>query len=102
MKCFLITLLLTTFLIPVFGQVSGVLIDTASRPVAFATLSLLTGNGSRQVSTLLSNEKGAFQLDDILPGNYQLKVSMVGYQTWLSPVIEVSTAHAKIDLGYNI
>ncbi|TWI95053.1 outer membrane receptor protein involved in Fe transport [Mucilaginibacter frigoritolerans] len=97
MKYFLITLLFTAFLIPAFGQVSGILIDTANRPVAFATVSLMKSN--IQVSTLLSDEKGAFQLDGVISGNYQLKVSMVGYQTWLSSIIEVSAMQRKIDLG---
>jgi hypothetical protein len=98
MKYFLITLLFTAFLIPAFGQVSGVLVDTASRPIAFATISLIKGN--KQVSILLSNEKGAFELDDIASGNYQVKVSMVGYQSWSSFIIEINAAHLKVDLGH--
>jgi len=76
----------------------GTVVDKSSRlPVEFATVQLLNAADSTIVTTSLSDKKGKFSLQNILPGNYILQSSFVGYKKNYTPVN--ITNQQKFNLG---
>jgi Carboxypeptidase regulatory-like domain len=57
------------------GIIRGIVVDTAIRPIAGATVTLL-GSDPRSAQT---DETGAFGFDDLEPGTYFLKAKKLGY-----------------------
>lgn len=98
MKNILTALLFMLFAAPGMAQVSGSIADTANRPVPFATVVLLKAADSTQVKAMLGNENGDFRMDNVLPGNYRLRITAIGYQTLLTPAFAVK-ASAPSHLG---
>ncbi|HEY8782047.1 MAG TPA: outer membrane beta-barrel family protein [Mucilaginibacter sp.] len=60
--------------------ISGSLLDENSRPMDYATVSLLKAQDSSVVKGTLSNQTGAYIFDHINPGAYIIKATVVGYQ----------------------
>lgn len=95
-------------LVPVFicqiayGQVSGRLTNTAGKPVAYATASLISAADSIAVRSTLSREDGGYRLDSLIPGKYLLRLSSIGYQTFYSPAFELKASQAGKDLGIQL
>lgn len=77
MRCLLFLLCLSQ---SASGQLSGKLATTGGQPVPFANVLLL--KDSTLAKAVLTDEKGAYMIDGILPGTYTLRFSSVGYQTW--------------------
>src|SRR5687768_9936605 len=57
------------------GVIRGKIINERGEPVSGATVTLLKTN-----KTVAANDKGEFQIDDVKPGEYQIKISSVGYE----------------------
>ncbi len=60
--------------------ISGSLLDEQSKPMPFATVSLLKAQDSTVVKGTLSNETGTYLFDHINAGSYIIKATVVGYQ----------------------
>lgn len=71
-------------------SVTGSLIDEKSKPVDFATISLLRMPDSTIVKGTLASETGIFTLTNITAGNYVIKASNIGYQTLTSEPFLIS------------
>lgn len=90
------------FLNPAFaqnagGSVSGSITDADSKEaVDFASVALFNA-ANAQVAGVLSDESGRFALSNIVAGEYTLRISFVGYQTYESPV--QLSAGQKVNLG---
>lgn len=79
------------------GSVSGSIVDASSKEaVDFASVALFN-SANAQVAGVLSDERGQFALNNIAAGEYTLRISFVGYQTYESPV-ELN-AGQKLNLG---
>ena len=81
----LIVILLSSFT-AVQGQqknnIQGNLINVHNEePVLYATVALIDANDSSMVKGTLSNVDGTFNLENVKPGNYLLRISHVSYQT---------------------
>jgi hypothetical protein len=87
MKQLLLCLLLLAVSRTTFGQVTGKLIDQNNQAIPFATVALLNSPDSTIVKSTLTDNKGAFQMADIADGKYLLRISMVGYQTYNSEIL---------------
>jgi len=48
-------------------------------PIMYANITLTTEIDTNYLSGAITNEKGAFKIEDIEPGTYQLKISFIGY-----------------------
>ncbi|MRG43512.1 TonB-dependent receptor [Chitinophaga sp. SYP-B3965] len=84
------TILLLLFLSQsTFAQVSGKLTTTSGAPIPSANVLLLKAVDSSFVKAVLTNEDGVYRMD-ISKGEFILRLSMAGYQTWYSPVFENS------------
>ncbi len=80
------------------GRINGKLVDaTNSKPLDFATMILL--NSSNQITkTAQTDANGNFRMDAVAFGNYQLKISYVGYNSILRSVT-INAAQATLSLG---
>lgn len=87
----LVALLLSVF--PAFAQISvgGKISDEKNQPLAFASVALVSAQDSQLVRGALSDESGLFSIPSILPGDYRLQVTMVGYETQFTDVFTVQT-----------
>ena len=70
---------------PVFGSISGSIVDEANVGVAAALLVLLDANGDTVASTM-SQPDGSYDFELLLPGQYHVRATESGEET---PVIEV-------------
>ncbi|GAB3935550.1 TonB-dependent receptor domain-containing protein [Larkinella terrae] len=78
------------------GKISGVLVDsTTNKPVEFATIALLSMQTGKPVDGTTSDEKGKFSLTKLLPGEYRLQASFMGYKN-------KETGKLKIERGTDI
>ena len=80
-----------------FGQLSGKFTTSVGQPIPFASILLLNPSDSTLVKGSLTDEQGAFRIDNSTPGTYLLRFTSVGYQTWYSPVFELTV----LQLGKN-
>ncbi len=88
----------------VFAQnryvVSGVLKDSVKQDkIFYATVALLTADSTEQlVTAVYSDAAGKFALEDVTPGKYVLKATLVGYNI-LRREVEVGGESRRIQLG---
>jgi len=72
------------------GGVSGKVVDETSKPVAFASVLLLRAADSGLVKTELTGSDGAYVMSAVADGEYMVKVTLLGYETYVSDKIAVS------------
>ncbi|HEY9261272.1 TonB-dependent receptor [Chitinophaga sp.] len=77
------------------AQVSGKLFTTTGQPVPFANVLLLKAMDTSIVKTTLSDENGGYLLSGIGQGTYILRLAGMGYESWESPVFELTTGHLQ-------
>lgn len=99
MKTIIIAAILMLFSVGIHGQqiqIRGEIRDAGdSQPVEFANIVLQTLD-SAFIAGTNSNEKGAFRLEKIKPGDYRLVVSYLGYETTYVSILGIAKS---IDLG---
>lgn len=67
-------------------SITGSLIDPDANPLSSATVMLLDRTDSSLVNFTVSDDKGFFRLKGISKGAYQLKITFVGFQTFVENV----------------
>lgn len=91
----LILLLATNFL---FGQnISGKVIESSGSPAGFATVTLHQANDSSLVKGAVTGEDGAFEIKQVKPGLYFVKVSLIGSGELSIPVFEVGQQDKSLE-----
>lgn len=83
MKRFVLGFLLTFLFLPIFSAVTvtGRVIDASNRqPIEFVTVSIVNPSTQKTVSGALTNEFGVFNISNIQRGDYELRISFVGYE----------------------
>jgi iron complex outermembrane receptor protein len=78
------------------AKIKGVLSDTQSKPVDYASVSLLNAKDSTTVIGTLSTEAGEYHFDNIKNGTYIVKATVVGYQNASSQPFTVSDSSKTI------
>jgi len=82
------------------GFIKGEVIDaTEGIAVEYATIVLLSADGSKQITGTVSEAGGAFKLPDVPAGKYQMKVSFIGYKETVVPDVETTPKSPDLDLG---
>jgi iron complex outermembrane recepter protein len=81
----------------VHAQVSGKLLTATGQPVPFANVLLLKAVDTSIVKTTLSDEQGRYQLSGPGPGKYMLRLASMGYESWDSPVFELTVSQPQKD-----
>lgn len=72
------------------GKITGVLTDsTTSKPVEFATIALISVQTGKPIDGTTSDEKGKFALTKLVPGEYRLQVSFMGYQNKETRILKI-------------
>ncbi|ULQ56075.1 TonB-dependent receptor [Flavihumibacter rivuli] len=74
------------------GKVTGTVVDAKSRAAEGATVSLLKAKDSTVAKFAVAGNTGQFEMDKLPEGKYLLSVSVVGHDTWTSPLFELSAA----------
>jgi outer membrane receptor for ferrienterochelin and colicin len=80
------------------GAIQGTVLDTNHAPLAGATVTLTSAQGTRSATT---DSKGAFRFPYLTPGTYSLSARREGYNTVDHPNIEVrlgSTSQLEVTL----
>lgn len=63
------------------GKVMGVLSDSSNRqPLEFASVALLKVRDSSVVGGALTDDKGKFQIEEVMPGRYFIRITSIGYR----------------------
>ena len=66
---------------PQTGKVIGVLRDSASRePMEFASVALLRSRDSSIAGGTLTDAKGNFRMEELMPGRYFIRITSIGYR----------------------
>jgi len=82
------------------GSIKGEVVDAkGGAAVEYATIVLLTADGSKQITGTVSEAGGAFKLSDVPAGKYQMKVSFIGYEEVSVPGVETTPKNPDLDLG---
>jgi hypothetical protein len=76
------------------GSLHGVVIDPDGKPIPNAAVTL-TGKGVEK--TLICDEHGEYTFGRLPSGDYKLKASAVGYQTFETPVTLGSSTSLEMD-----
>lgn len=93
MKRFPLLVALSLSVFPLFAQISvgGKISDEKNQSLAFASVALVSAQDSQLVRGALSDESGLFSIPNVLPGDYRLQVTMVGFETQFTDVFTVQT-----------
>jgi outer membrane receptor protein involved in Fe transport len=102
MKALLFILLYCCFFHTAFSQVSGKLTKPDGQPVAFVSVLLLNSTDSALVKTVVTDDKGSYFIDNVQPGNYLLRFTSIGYETWHSPGFQITATAKSMDFGVQV
>jgi outer membrane receptor protein involved in Fe transport len=78
------------------GRISGTLLDEHSKPMMFATTSLLNAKDSSIVKGAISNEAGLYAFEHVKDGQYLIKVTTVGYDKTVSKPFSISPSSKSV------
>jgi outer membrane receptor protein involved in Fe transport len=82
------------------GRLSGLIVDEQTqKPVAFATVALISQTSGKPVDGAITDEKGRFTISRIGAGQYQVTVSFLGYATKTLAPLTMSGSKNEISLG---
>src|SRR5579859_7260628 len=82
------------------GRISGKVIDSASRtPIEYASITVFTPNGTRPVNGASTNNKGAFTIEGLAPGNYTVTIDFIGYQSHSGTPVTISDKALSVSIG---
>lgn len=76
------------------SSLSGKVMGSNNEPVIAATIALLFITDSSLAKVAVTDESGAFEMENIKAGSYILKITAVGYDKYISEAIEVRTAES--------
>ena len=87
---------------PGYGKLSGVVVDPSGTPQMGATVWVLAENATRSTTAqLLTNQRGLFSSERLLPGLYSVRVTLAGFLPSIERHVRVSpnlTTLLKIEL----
>ncbi len=91
--------LLFTFSFSSNAQVTGQVEDEDGLALAFVNVILLNANDSSFVKGLNTSLDGDFEIGEIMAGRYLINLQMLGYHTWHSAPIEITSVQQEYELG---
>jgi iron complex outermembrane recepter protein len=71
------------------GKITGVVLDDHQKALAYATLTLIKASDSVFVINALSDTAGKYQFTAIKAGTYRIKVTAMGYQSFITNPISL-------------
>ncbi|KAA6438906.1 outer membrane beta-barrel protein [Dyadobacter flavalbus] len=80
-------------------RVKGRIYEKADQGAAYATIALVASKDSSVIKGAVSDESGAFEIDNLVRGSYLINVQYVGFQKKWSSLITLSDSSAMVDVG---
>lgn len=81
------------------GEIIGKVVDASNEsPAAFATVALMNADSSI-ASGVTADENGVFLMNNVVPGSYMLRITLLGYDTRFVPTVSVPIEASTTDLG---
>jgi len=82
------------------GSLEGAIVDQSTEEkVSFATVAILKSGEEKAFTGTVSDENGAFLLDQVPEGSYEVMISFVGYRSKSIPDVQLTSAAWNVDLG---
>lgn len=81
------------------AQISGSFVNTGGQPIPFANVLLLNGTDTTLVKAALTDEKGLYSITSPPAGKYLLRFTGMGFQTWNSPMFDITPARKNQSFG---
>lgn len=78
--------------------IGKIMVKGSSDAASFATVALLK-NDSTLVNGATADENGFFTITEVSPGNYMLRVTLIGYETLFQPNVNVARESSTVDLN---
>jgi len=83
-----------------FGIISGALHDSSNNEhIEYGNIVLYRSSDKKMVTGVITDSKGKFVLENILPGKYFIRIQYMGYENKIIPDLKISTQSADIKLG---
>jgi outer membrane receptor protein involved in Fe transport len=84
----------------VTGRISGVILDSlTSKPIDYATVSMGRAGSVKTTNGALTDEKGAFKIENIAAGSYRITIAFLGYQTKILDSVKTTPGKPDLNLG---
>lgn len=99
MRLLCLVILIATIGSPASAQVSGVVESEMGQPLVSAQIALRNATDSSAVRGTLTGSDGRFLIDGIKPGNYDLRITFVGYKPHNVLHIVITDQQPRVDLG---
>jgi hypothetical protein len=80
------------------GHITGTVSDVNDDVLSGATV-VLEGAALKQPGTVVSNDNGSFEFNDLEPGIYTVSISAKGFADWKSPPVMVNPGQYVILSG---
>ncbi len=81
-------------------KIKGRLLDSASHhPLEYATVSLFLNDAKKPVNGTVSDRKGDFIVNDVVPGKYKLVAEFLGYKPHTLLNITIDKNHKVVDVN---
>lgn len=85
---------------PSIGKVYGKILDASTKKgVEYATITVQRAMDSSNVTGGVSDGKGIYLIEKLMPGSYWLKVSFIGYTTTYSRQFSINRETQEVDMG---
>jgi len=82
------------------GQVTGKVIDSVTKaPVSYATISIYKANSTSPFNGVVTDDNGAFTLNNIGAGQYRIAVDFIGYRRKSIGNVMISKGSPTVSLG---
>ena len=84
----------------VTGRISGIVLDSLSaKPIDYATVSMGRAGSVKTTNGALTDEKGAFKIENIVAGSYRITIAFLGYQTKILDSVKTTPGKPDLNLG---
>ena len=84
----------------VTGRISGIVLDSlTSKPIDYATVSMGRAGSVKTTNGALTDEKGAFKIENIAAGSYRITIAFLGYQTKILDSVKTTPGKPDLNLG---
>lgn len=84
----------------VTGKISGIILDSlTAKPIDYATVSMGRAGSVKTTNGALTDEKGAFKIENISAGLYRITIAFLGYQTKILDSVKTTPGKPDLNLG---
>jgi len=93
-----LSLLVCSALAQTGTTVTGLVSDEQKTPLEFVNVLLLNAADSSMVKGAITNNKGKFEFENIVPGNYLTQYMLMGFENLYSEPVAVSTSPVNVGI----